>query len=102
MVFKLAGRPRGAWANKAWRDALRLAVLRPVDQDEKPKTKLDELVASLIQEAKSGDVTALKEIGDRLDGKVPQAIVGGDEDDNPIAVQFIELRAVRPNAAPSD
>jgi hypothetical protein len=102
VVLKLAGRPRGAWANKAWRDALRIAVLRPVDDDEKPKTKLDELVASLIKEARDGDVTALKEIGDRLDGKVPQALIGGDEDDAPISFQFIELRAVRPNAAPSD
>ena len=80
----MAGRPRGAWANKAWRDALRVAVLREVDHDEKPRTKLEELAASLIDAAKGGDISALKELGDRLDGKPAQAIVGGDEDDNPI------------------
>jgi hypothetical protein len=80
----MAGRPRGAWANKAWRDALRIAVLREPDFDEKPKTKLDELADSLIDAAKGGDISALKELGDRLDGKPSQAIVGGDEDDNPI------------------
>lgn len=31
-----------------------------------------------------GDVQAIKEIADRLDGKAVQAIVGGDEDDAPI------------------
>lgn len=80
----MAGRPRGAWANKAWRDALRVAVLREIDWDEKPRTKLEELADSLITAAKGGDISALKELGDRLDGKPAQAIVGGDEDDNPI------------------
>ena len=84
--------PGNQWTNKMWRDALRVAVLRPVDGEEKPKTKLDELIASLILEAKDGDVTALKEVGDRLDGKVPQGIIGGGEDDPPIkTVTRIEL-----------
>ncbi len=87
----MAGRPRGAWANKAWRDALRLAVLRPVGQDEKPKTKLDELAESLITAAKGGDISALKEIGDRLDGKPSQAIVGGDDEDPAIRL-ITEIR----------
>lgn len=84
----MAGRPRGIWAEKAWRDALRLAVMRPAsEKDPKPKTKLDELAAALISAGKKGDVPALREIGDRLDGKVPQALVGGGgEGDNPIRV----------------
>lgn len=93
----MAVRPRGAWADKAWRDALRLAVMRPAaEANPKPKTKLDDLALSLIGAAKAGDVPALKEIGDRLDGKVPQALVGGDDDDKPIKLAFIELRAVHP------
>lgn len=89
----MAGRPRGAWAEKAWRDALRMAVLRPADEkDPKPKTKLDQLALALINTAKAGDVPALKEIGDRLDGKVPQAHVGGEDDSQPIKhVHRIEL-----------
>jgi len=39
----------------------------------------------------AGDVPALKEIGDRLDGKVPQALVGGDEDSQPIRITRVEL-----------
>lgn len=88
----MAGRPRGAWKEKAWRDALRIAVLRPADEkNPKPKTKLDELAFVLIESAKSGDISALKEVGDRLDGKPAQAVVGGDEDDNPIRM-IAEIR----------
>lgn len=92
----MAGRPRGAWAEKAWRDALRVAVMRPAsDKPPKPKTTLDELALSLISAGKAGDVPALKEIGDRLDGKVPQAVVGGDENDQPIRhVHRVELVAL--------
>lgn len=88
----MAGRPKGAWADKAWRAALRLAVMRPADEKApKPKTNLDELALALIAAGKAGDVPALKEIGDRLDGKVPQALVGGDEDSQPIKIARIEL-----------
>jgi hypothetical protein len=41
-----------------------------------------------------GDVAAIREMADRLDGKVPQAITGGDEGDNPVTVVHrIELIA---------
>lgn len=35
-----------------------------------------------------GDVQAIREIADRLDGKVPQGVIGGDPDDPPIAAEF--------------
>lgn len=87
----MAGRPRGAWKDKAWRDALRVAVMRPADQTVKPKTELDAIAVSLVKAAKEGDTPAIKEIGDRLDGKVAQAIVGGDDDDAPIRM-ITEIR----------
>lgn len=37
-----------------------------------------------VAKAIDGDGDAAKEIGDRLDGKVPQAIIGGNPDDPPI------------------
>lgn len=93
----MAGRPRGAWKDKAWRDALRIAVLRPANEEVKPKTKLDAIAMALVGTAKAGDISAIKEIGDRLDGKPAQAIVGGDEDDNPIhVITRIERVIVRP------
>tara|TARA_R110000822_G_scaffold210034_1_gene345911 strand:+ start:258 stop:473 length:216 start_codon:yes stop_codon:yes gene_type:complete len=63
---------------------LRLAVKRPGDVAEKGKTKLDKIAAALVDEAVNGDVPAIKEIGDRLDGKVPQAVTG--EGGGPIAM----------------
>ncbi len=82
---------RGPYIDKPFRDALRVAVKREEGDTAKGKTKLDRIAAQLVDEAVSGDVPAIKEIADRLDGKVAQAIVGGDEDDNPIRV-ITEIR----------
>jgi hypothetical protein len=83
--------PGNQWTNKVWRDAIRVAVMRPADGEAKPKNKLDALATALVASGVSGDVSALKEIGDRLDGKVPQAMVGGGEDDPAIHV-ITEIR----------
>jgi hypothetical protein len=64
-------RPRGIWADKAWRDAIRKAV----NQRDKDGSKaLERLANKLVRLGEDGDVSALKEIGDRLDGKATQAI----------------------------
>jgi hypothetical protein len=88
---KTGGRPSGPWAGKPWRDALRLAALQKLDDDRKGRNKLEQAAIVLFGEALKGDVPALKEIGDRLDGKVPQALVGGGDDDNPVRV-ITEIR----------
>lgn len=54
--------------DKPWREALMLAV-KEADKDGK---KLRKLANKLVERAMDGDVTALKEIGDRLDGKPRQ------------------------------
>ena len=69
------GAPEGnknATKNRPWAEAINRALLA---QDGKA---LRELAERLIERAKNGDVTALKEIGDRMDGKAAQAIVGAD------------------------
>lgn len=43
---------------------------------------LDELAGVLLSKAADGDMAALKELGDRLDGKPAQALTG--EDSGPI------------------
>lgn len=82
------GRPAGS-KTKAWADAVRKAS-HAIDPKAKAK-KLDLLARALVSAGLDGDVSALKEIGDRLDGKVPQALVGGDEDSQPIRIARIEL-----------
>lgn len=84
------------WSDKAWRDAIRVAVLR-AHEDPKKGKKLAALADALIDAGLEGDVPALKEIGDRLDGKVPQALIGGGENDPAIrTITRIERVIVRP------
>lgn len=86
-----AENPKGRWSEKIWRDAIRVAVSRAQEDPAKGK-RLVALADALVEAGMAGDVSALKEIGDRLDGKVPQAHVGGDEDDNPVKhVHRVEL-----------
>ena len=61
---------------------------QPADQRVKA---IDELADKLIDLVAAGDLTALKEFGDRLDGKPAQAIIGGDDGDPPIRFECIEL-----------
>jgi hypothetical protein len=72
----------GRRQEKPFRDALRME-LAAVGEDQKA---LRAIARKLIEAATEGKMDAIKELGDRIDGKVPQGIVGGDEDDNPITV----------------
>src|SRR5215472_209956 len=49
---------------------------------------LRKLARALLTKAAAGDVHAIREIGDRMDGRVPQAITG-DADRDPITVRTI-------------
>jgi|APGre2960657404_1045060.scaffolds.fasta_scaffold00239_20 hypothetical protein len=64
--------PKPGSANAArpriWSDAVRRAVLQG--------KKLDKLAERLIAAAEGGDMQALKEIGDRIEGKVTQTVAG--------------------------
>ena len=68
--------PVGPKSDKLWRQAIMLAVNR-VSQDGKTK-HLDILAHRLIKSAAEGDISALREIGDRLDGKPTQPL-GADD-----------------------
>lgn len=51
------------------------------EANEEGQTKLRQVADALVSKAIGGDVQAIKEVADRLDGKVPQAVVGDDEHD---------------------
>ena len=77
----------GRRKDKPFRDALMLALNRiQATKDGTEQKKLDGLAESLVKEGLGGNVPALKEIADRVDGKVPQGVIGGDEDDNPVNI----------------
>jgi hypothetical protein len=57
---------------KPWRDA----IDRALAQDD--GARLRKIAETLLTKAAKGDMVAIKELGDRLDGKAPQAITGAD------------------------
>ena len=72
----MAGRPLGSVnKDKPFRDALRLEIA----DAEGDSRKLRKVASALLAAASEGDVAAIKELADRLDGKVAQAVVGDDE-----------------------
>lgn len=74
----MGGAPQGNTNNskgKAWSDALRRALT-----GERNAEKLAKLADKLIEEAMDGNMTAMKEIGDRLEGKPAQGIEGPGTD----------------------
>ena len=79
--------PRGQQRDKPFRDALRMEAKLAEDGTETPAPKgsLRWIARQLLNRA-GEETAAAREVGDRLDGKPAQAIVGGDEDDNPVKV----------------
>jgi len=78
----------GPKSDKLWRQAIMLAVNR-VSQDGKTK-HLDILAHRLVKSAAEGDVSALREIGDRLDGKPAQSVaIGQDPERGPLQVTWL-------------
>jgi hypothetical protein len=62
---------------------------------------MDSLADALITEALTGNVTALKEIADRLDGKPKQQLDIGGQEDNPL-LTAITVKLVKANQAQPD
>lgn len=77
-------------------DALRIEA--KLEEGRTGKTRARRVAEVLFDEAINGNIAAIKEINDRLEGKAAQPIIGGDDDDP--AVRFIgkiERTIVRPN-----
>ena len=64
----------GPKREKPFRDALMVAI-KAAEADGNPKS-LRRVAEKLLSEAATGNVQAIKEVADRLDGKVPQGISG--------------------------
>lgn len=67
--------PRGQQRDKPFRDALRMEIAAAGEDRKLLRT----VAQALIAKAAEGDVPAIKEIADRLDGKVPQGIENGED-----------------------
>lgn len=88
MAEKTATNPKGAGApvgntnsskdNRLWSNTIRRAVL------QSDAERLRKIAEALITKAEDGDITAIKEIGDRLEGKPAQSVSLSGDPDNPI------------------
>lgn len=84
---------------KRWQSAITRALAK-ISEGQGVEAGLDKLADKLVLAASNGEQWALKEVGERLDGK-PAQIVAGDDDLDPIRlVQKVE-RVIR-RADPAD
>ena len=88
----MAGAPKGNTnarkENREWANAIRRAV--------KQRKRLGPLAEALLDKAQEGDIAALKEFGDRYDGKVAQTIQGPGEDGEHTFIARIEEVIIDP------
>lgn len=75
---------QNAVKGKAWAEAVKKAIRTKygTEWDE----ALAELAAQLVNAAAAGDLQALKEVGDRIDGKPKQQIEASGEGGGPIVI----------------
>ena len=82
----MAGAPignRNGSKQKLWEDAIRRAVLA---DDGK---RLRAIAERLLDKAAEGDIAAMKELGDRVDGKPAQMVgIGQDPNADPARIVF--------------
>ena len=71
---------KNAVKNRPWADAINRAVLANDGQ------RLRAIAEKLLVLAEAGDVSALRELGDRLDGKPKQQIEATGADDGPLRI----------------
>lgn len=90
------GKPKRA---KLFTNAL-LASLKKTDEHD--VEAIQRIADKLVELAESGDVPAIKEIADRVEGKVPQAI-GGDDDlpDMRMRISWISSSLTSPEGSSS-
>lgn len=78
---------------KMWRSAIERALEARGAGDR--LAALNSLASKLLDRAEEGDLGALRELGDRLDGKPAQSVTVAGDPDNPL-VQRIEEVIVDP------
>ena len=73
---------------RIWAAAIERALERRKPANERVKA-IDELADALLNKCADGDLQALKELGDRLDGKPAQVVSGVDG--GPLTIQIVRF-----------
>jgi hypothetical protein len=88
---------QNAKKGKAWAEAIRRAIREKYDGEDY-ESKLAQLAKKLVDAADGGDLMALKEIGDRHDGKPAQVL--GSDPENPLLTSLtVDFRSPAPREA---
>ena len=93
-----AGRPKGSTAPKIMKDALILALNRAAEGDD--QKQINRVAAMLVEKAAGGDVQAIKEVFDRVDGKAHQSIDLDATVSGQLKVTTIQLVALKVDDEP--
>ena len=80
-----SGNPKGSSPRKIWIAALNRAIA----QDD--GVRLRAAAEKLLDLAAAGEVPALRELGDRLDGKPTQQLVHSGDSDQPLIVEVVRF-----------
>lgn len=96
MAYANARNPAGGKPDKLMRDALIVELKREaIASDGTVTIKLRKVAAKLVDEAIDGNVAAIREINERVDGKVPQAVVG-DDGSPPVMLEAVVRTIIDP------
>ena len=68
------GNQNSSKANRLWAETIRRAVVQGDGE------RLRRIAEKLLDAAEAGDLQAIKELGDRLDGKPAQSVAVGNEE----------------------
>lgn len=72
-----------------------IALLHEVDPNDVPKVR--RFAEALLAKALEGDVAAMKEVADRVDGRVPVQVHG--DPDNPLVIQTVVREIIHVDTA---
>ena len=78
------------------RKPFRAALVRALARAGTDPEQLDVIADVLQAQARGGELPAIRELADRLDGKPPQTIAG-DDDADPVTVRTIITGVPRPD-----
>lgn len=79
-----SGNPSGRVRSKPFAETLNRALAQGSPE------RLRRIAEALLDKAADGDLAAIKEVADRLDGKTPQSLSIGNDDGQPFMLQRIE------------
>jgi len=82
------GNQNSSKSNRLWGETIKRAVL------QSDGARLRAIAEKLLDKAAEGDIQAIKELGDRLDGKAAQAVQLTGEDGGPVQLQAVDWNIV--------